>query len=151
PNYLTDINGTLYFTASDGTGGTGLWKSDGTTAGTVMVKDINPGGGSYLFGLTALNGTLLFAAFDGTQEGLWKSDGTAAGTTLVKHMPHIASGPYEFAAVNGTLFFAADDETHGMELWESDGTAAGTIMVQDLNQSGNDASSGYVYPYNNSY
>jgi len=40
---LLNLNGTLYFTASNGTSGTELWKSNGTSAGTVMVLDINPG------------------------------------------------------------------------------------------------------------
>ena len=43
PTYLTDVGGTVFFAASDGTNGTELWKSGGTAAGTVMVKDINPG------------------------------------------------------------------------------------------------------------
>ena len=43
PTYLTDVGGTLFFTADDGTHGQELWKSDGTKAGTVLVKDINPG------------------------------------------------------------------------------------------------------------
>ena len=43
PQYLTNVGGTLFFTANDGINGTELWKSDGTAAGTVLVKDINPG------------------------------------------------------------------------------------------------------------
>ena len=41
PNYFTDSNGTLFFIANDNTNGKELWKSDGTEAGTTMVKDIN--------------------------------------------------------------------------------------------------------------
>ena len=43
PRNLTNVNGTLFFTADDGTNGRELWKSDGTAAGTVLVKDISPG------------------------------------------------------------------------------------------------------------
>ena len=39
PTYLANVNGTLYFRANDGINGFELWKSDGTEAGTVMVKD----------------------------------------------------------------------------------------------------------------
>src|SRR5262249_53540670 len=46
---LTNVNGTLFFRANDGTNGYELWKSDGTTAGTVLVKDIRPGGDSAAF------------------------------------------------------------------------------------------------------
>ncbi len=42
PSYLTNVNGTLYFRASDGSTGLELWKSDGTSTGTVLVKDIRP-------------------------------------------------------------------------------------------------------------
>ena len=41
--FLTAVGDTLYFRANDSTNGEELWKSDGTSAGTVMVKDINSG------------------------------------------------------------------------------------------------------------
>jgi ELWxxDGT repeat protein len=45
------VNGTLFFSAYTAADGIELWKSDGTTAGTTLVKDIFPGGytrnGSY--------------------------------------------------------------------------------------------------------
>ena len=40
---FTVVDGTLFFSANDGTHGRELWKSDGTSAGTIMVKDISPG------------------------------------------------------------------------------------------------------------
>ncbi len=74
--------------ANDGTSGIELWKSDGTAAGTVLVKDIRPGiFNSNPLSLTNVNGTLFFAANDGvTGFELWKSDGTAAGTVMVKEL-----------------------------------------------------------------
>ena len=46
PQQMTSVNGTLYFTANDGVDGVELWKSDGTAAGTNLVKDLNPGSSS---------------------------------------------------------------------------------------------------------
>jgi ELWxxDGT repeat protein len=79
------VGSTLFFTASDASHGNELWKSDGTAASTVMVKDINPGSGaSSPMYLTAVGGTLFFSATDGVHgPELWKSEGTAAGTVMV--------------------------------------------------------------------
>jgi ELWxxDGT repeat protein len=138
--YLTDVNGTLFFQAADGTNGYELWKSDGILAGTVMVKDIWPGlSGSSPSNLTDVNGTLFFDANDGTNGyELWKSDGTAAGTVMVKDIwpGSTGSNPGYLTDVNGTVFFAANDgndaDGDGAELWKSDGTSAGTVLVKDI-------------------
>ncbi|MCY7349968.1 MAG: hypothetical protein LH606_04790 [Cytophagaceae bacterium] len=86
PFSLTNVNGTLYFRADDATNGFELWKSDGITGGTVLVKDILTGSsGSDPRDLTNFNGTLYFTADDGIHgPELWKSDGTREGTILVK-------------------------------------------------------------------
>src|SRR5258708_1081020 len=43
PNNLANVNGRLYFTAADADHGTELWTSDGTTGGTILAAEINPG------------------------------------------------------------------------------------------------------------
>src|SRR5262249_28150503 len=127
--HLTVIGSTLLFTASDGVHGQELWKTDGTAAGTVMVKDIDGTQyGSYPSRLTNVAGTLFFfAADDAHGNELWKSDSSAAGTVLVKDIaPGQSSSPYDDSyrrIAFGNLFcFEANDGTHGRELWRSDGT-----------------------------
>jgi ELWxxDGT repeat protein len=141
------VNGTLFFAANDGVHGNELWKSDGTAAGTMLVKDINPGAiGSSPANLTNVNGTLFFTADDGIHGNeLWKSDGTTAGTVLVKDVNPgaAASGPGSLTNVNGTLFFTADDGVHGKQLWKSDGTDTGTLLVKDI-YTGNRTGYGYT-------
>jgi ELWxxDGT repeat protein len=119
---LTDFNGTLYFAANDGVNGTELWKSDGTQAGTVMVKNINAiaGNSSLPRSLTAVGDTLYFVASDGGNNfELWKTDGTEAGTVQVVDLrPGTGSSfPDKLTNVNGTLFFTASDGVNGNELY----------------------------------
>ncbi|MEC8142962.1 MAG: ELWxxDGT repeat protein, partial [Candidatus Thermoplasmatota archaeon] len=138
PSRLAEVGGTLFFTAYDETNGYELWKSDGTTLGTVMVKDINSGSSNSLpMYLTAVGNTLFFEANDGYNgRALWKSDGSASGTVLVAD-PYVSSdsaSPLDMlTAVGNTLFFRAYTTTEGVELWKSDGTSSGTVMVKDIN------------------
>jgi ELWxxDGT repeat protein len=135
PSYLTNVAGTLFFAAFDQTNGLELWKSNGTSAGTVLVADIVPGsGGSFPNHLTAVGATLFFTAFDPAHGiELWQSDGTAAGTTLVKDINPGSdfSSPSELAFVNGALFFAANDGQNGREPWilKVDPPAAGAART----------------------
>ena len=148
----------VLFTALDGTHGRELWVSDGTEAGTQLVKDLRTGtrtlSGNTLpqdgepTGLTVLrtaNGLrAVFAADSGAGRQLWITDGKASGTQLLKTLRSGSNAePAEFVVVPGTttdtVFFVAYDGTHGRELWVSDGTGGGT-QVLDVMLSGNGSS-----------
>jgi ELWxxDGT repeat protein len=142
PTDLTNVNGTLFFTIFDCStvGLRELWRSDGTVAGTVLIKGgLNPGEkyGVHIFP-TAVNNTFYFCAQETSQTGgLWKSDGTTAGTMHVApfSVPRIYahwSKPRLFTEMNGTLYFHHHAGRQGSELWKTDGTAAGTGLVKDV-------------------
>jgi len=141
PQDLTAVGNLLYFTADDGVSGRELWKSDGTTPGTVRVKDIKAGNGDsfrdeYRNQLTAIGNTLYFVADDDIHGSeLWKSDGTKEGTVLVRDIKtgRNDSNPGHFIRIGNTVYFTADDGANGMELWKTDGTKDGTVLVKDIN------------------
>lgn len=118
---LVNLSGTLFFAANNSTTGIELWKSNGTAAGTVQVKDVSPGTkGSGPFYLTSVGGTLYFTATsDTTGLELWKSDSTTTGTILVSDIIPGTSGSslLGLTSLGGTLYFSAADTTHGRELW----------------------------------
>ncbi len=136
---ITNVNGTLFFTVFNGTDQV-LWKSDGTTAGSMEVKDINPGGHNIYFykHFEKGNGVLYFSFYDDVHGyELWKSDGTNNGTAIVKE---INPGVYGAAVTNisylknNITLFEANDGKTGFELWKTDGTVAGTMLVKNINQ-----------------
>jgi ELWxxDGT repeat protein len=129
---LINVNGTLFFAANNGVSGDELWKSNGTTAGTVLVRDIYPGNnGSFPRYMANMNGTLFFSADTLNNVGLWRSNGTAAGTTEIALFP--IADPHFMTNVNGTLFFSATSQNHGFEIWQSNGIAAGSKELQAIN------------------
>ena len=122
-----------------------IWISDGTVAGTNVLKDIVHGlGNSNPHNFITVGSHVFFQATNGNGSvELWKTDGTTAGTVLVDTLFAGGIDPgsnqlittlniENMSVQNGVLFFSFDDKVHGSELWRSDGTAAGTLMVKEL-------------------
>jgi ELWxxDGT repeat protein/VCBS repeat-containing protein len=134
PMNFTAAGNIVYFTANDGQNGTELWRSDGTTANTTLVANINTdlNSSSSPSNLTVVGNRLFFTADNGVNGvELWSLDLTT-GTTpaLVRDIAPLSSdaNPANLVNFNGTLFFRANDGT-GTALWKSDGTIAGTVRV----------------------
>jgi ELWxxDGT repeat protein len=130
----------------------GLVVSDGTVAGTSIIKAAVSGAGGFdaIGRMASLGADVLFVADAGGGPGpaggfnnLWKTDGTANGTTLVATLPDDTSysdPPTEFSGANlydltslGTTAvfeysdYASDIPTS--ELWATNGTSSGTAVL----------------------
>lgn len=118
---LTPFNGKIFFSAADEVHGIELWATDGTPAGTGLVRDLMPGPiSSFPSGFTVADGRLFFAAGDDLHGiELWQSDGTEAGTHMVQDIAPQAesSSPEQLTPVGDRLFFTADDGITGREVW----------------------------------
>jgi len=151
-NYLSTsisivFNNILYFIGPTEVEGYEIWRTDGTAAGTYILKDIEPGTGSSMVFTTSknyfgvLNNQLYFGAGNSTNGAeLWTTDGTEAGTQMVRDIetdnsfgsPQYGSNPSEFIFYNNKLYFSAYTIAQGRELWTTDGTEAGTVLVKDM-------------------
>lgn len=142
PENFSNIGSTMYFAGKDKVSGSPnlgyqLYKTDGTPAGTSLVKVLgsNISLNNLAFGFFDFNGITVFVnRSNGGNPELWKTDGTPGGTTLIKSflVTNVANDfPQGFCVVGSTLFFSANNG-NGVELWKSDGTAGGTMEVIDL-------------------
>lgn len=114
-----------------------LYSTDGTSAGTAIVKNINGAGSAMPENLFPFHDRLVFTAFDQTSgKEVWITDGKEEGTTILKD---INPGPASSVATplftlhdDGALYFTAHSAAHGSELWKTDGTTEGTAMLKDI-------------------
>ena len=137
PHFIGEMGGYVYFTASimQSQEVLQLWRTDGTSSGTTLVKSLPETTGLFAPSATELNGNLYFPARTATTGmELWKSDGTDAGTTLVKAINSSAHAyPQHFMQINASELIFTAIGPNGLELWKTNGTAAGTVEVKDIN------------------
>ncbi len=130
PSQLTPAGDVLYFVCNDIEHGAELWVSDGSGAGTRLLKDIFPGPGSSApRELTLLGAFVYFTAEDGAgAAGLWRTDGTTEGTLPVETD---ARGPLNLTVLNTMVFFSATRAEEGRELWVT-GPDQPAVLVRDI-------------------
>ncbi|HHM12753.1 MAG TPA: hypothetical protein ENJ16_04310, partial [Planctomycetaceae bacterium] len=140
PHALQVAGDTVYFAATTPQAGTELWKTDGTAAGTSLVRDIVPGAdGSLPLELTSVDDILFFSVLQSGDpneaRALWVSDGTEPGTHRVDDSGTGGiANPQVLMPFAGQLFFVTNDG--GARLWATtgEGTNVGLKLISTTGQ-----------------
>jgi ELWxxDGT repeat protein len=140
PGQVANGNILYYVPANDPVTGPELWRTDGTEAGTRVVKDLSPGDGGYSTvtpfplrgGVGFLRGSDIFAS----------SDGTAAATALLNTVDGDGYGPNTPVVLGDRAYFVGGFTPFGQALWRTDGSPAGTIALSAGGFDGTGATSG---------
>jgi ELWxxDGT repeat protein len=111
------LNGVVYFTANNGTNGYELWRSDGTSLGTYMLKDLTTGSsGSNINSFCVFNNRVFFV-YNSNQ--IWSTNGTESDTVLfyssniIKGLTRVLNNLYFFAN------YASDYDPHSLYVTNS--------------------------------
>jgi ELWxxDGT repeat protein len=126
---FTKVGSLLYFVTQNNQ----LWKTDGTDAGTLLVKEFSGGNVGTVSGYETINNMiefnneLYFVASDGVNgRELWRSAGTDATTVQISNLDATAtdSNPQNFTVFNNVLYFFCSGNVNTNGLWTTDGTTA---------------------------
>lgn len=148
--FFTSMGGELYFRGEDVPHeGAELWVTDGTKAGTHVVKDITPGtAGRVQSPLGVLKDSIMFFSTseylktDSNDYGLelWVTNGTAQGTTFLKELDTASKRwpknqgliANHFIEYDNHLYFRGlNNSLSNFYIWKTDGTSAGTQIMID--------------------
>lgn len=120
------------FKAKDGRYGEELWRSEGESGSTFLIKDLDKENDSSVMSFIGVTDTaMLFLASIEGESGLWGSNGERGGTYLIKDINRIHN--YRIT-LDGITYFDSYTEETGRELWRTDGTAEGTHIVKDITE-----------------
>ncbi|MDB5323495.1 MAG: Flagellar hook-length control protein FliK [Phycisphaerales bacterium] len=164
PHDVVQANGLTFFVADDGAHGLEVWRTDGTTIGTLLVRDIAPGSDSSIPVLIGAVGNM--AIFRTTTGDFWSTDGVSNTNRLLTTV-HPGASANLSATIGNVLYFGGVDKLYRVQsgfmsqvaqltsnvtkmmavgskvfiltadnkLWASDGTASGTVALKTLRSS----------------
>ena len=112
--------------------------TDGTSAHTALIRNINIGGDSNPGNFLPLGDRILFVAHDWDHgRRLWRTDGTESGTVQLQDFGRADNdgnvtlgGPDTI--INGVAYFTASENRAYPDLWRTDGTVAGTYEIPGI-------------------
>ena len=144
------LHNQVYFASYDPWPEWTLWRTDGSSQGTIPFLSPTAQLPKLYPELLASSGNrLYFSGFEaGIGRELWSTDGTVEGTNLSRDIAEGPSSSLDYltpdfvSMVEDTMFFPANDGTRGRELWRTDGTEAGTLLPRE-SAPGEDWGQGY--------
>ncbi|WP_257463016.1 ELWxxDGT repeat protein [Archangium lipolyticum] len=132
PRALMELGGGRFLFSARSDTGRALWVSDGTEAGTRLVRD----GFQSIDRWSVRVGDAVFLKVSTTTSSsqLWRTNGTPEGTWLVKDINLHTYNTFLPLGVElgGKLVFTAITAAEGWEPWVSDGTPEGTRLLKDV-------------------
>lgn len=124
------LGNNLLFAADDGMA-TELWKTDGTHAGTRIVKVLNLGMDNETPGdFTTVGNKVFFDATPAETDTLWVTNGTTAGTTQIGGFHGTLTSFTPFGDRLAFIVTSLGGATSSV--WVSDGTAGGTTPIAKI-------------------
>lgn len=143
PICLIEFQGKIFFFSSyfnsSTSYGEALYQSDGTAAGTTIVKDFGQNTNltsNYLLFLEKSADRLYFRAgynntFGNEYFNLWTSDGTNSGTYQLARVPFTSNTIFRFISVANQFFMFIGSQVVGrpVDLWMSTGTINDTKLI----------------------
>lgn len=126
---LTNLNNNIYYSNVSGE----LWKIDGTTMNTTLLKDFQA-----IHSLAIAGQVVVAHVTENNVEEIWRTNGQPGGTYKIKTIRAGAGvklryQPQPAVSINGVHFFIANNGVNGNEVWRTQGATANTYMVADLN------------------
>ena len=142
PSDLTVFHNEVLFNGLDsrataGNPVSGLWETNGTSAGTIELEGAGVGSstsGLDPYDLTVFGADVLFGATNASnQVGLWETDGTPGGAHEIAGASVLF--PANLTVLGGEVLFSGLDSSSHIGLWETDGTSTSELTgITDINR-----------------